>query len=117
MSGRTGTVRGGVDGMDGPARHRSRIHELDRDIARLIRLRTAEDRRLQDARRAAGRPRTDLAWENAVLRGYQEALGPAGAQLALILLALGRSTSPGPAVEPEERKKEPEERKKEHTST
>ncbi|WP_050506536.1 chorismate mutase family protein [Streptomyces rimosus] len=106
MNGRTDAVNGGVGGLDGPARHRSRIHELDRDIARLIRLRTAEDRRLQDARRAVGHPRTDLAWENAVLRGYQEALGPAGAQLALILLALGRSTPPRPAAEPEERTKE-----------
>ncbi|MFH8347492.1 hypothetical protein [Streptomyces sp. NPDC018045] len=107
---RTGTVPGAVDDGDGTARHRARIHELDRDIARLVRLRTAEDHRLQTARRARGHPRTDLTWENSVLRGYQEELGPAGARLALILLGLGRSAPPGTAEEAEERKKE-------HTST
>ncbi|WP_242440822.1 hypothetical protein [Streptomyces sp. CB02923] len=98
----TGAVNGGVNDVNGTARHRSRIHELDRDIARLIRLRTDEDRRLQDARRAAGHPRTDLAWENSVLRGYLEALGPDGAQLALLLLGLARRTPPGAAAEQEE---------------
>ncbi|MCE4941635.1 MULTISPECIES: hypothetical protein [Streptomyces] len=73
-----------------PERHGERLRELDRDIIRLIQLRVREDRLLQGARRTAGLPRTDLARENAVLRGYREALGPAGAQLALLLIGMTR---------------------------
>ncbi|MFJ1749278.1 hypothetical protein ACIOJD_23995 [Streptomyces sp. NPDC088116] len=74
--------------------HRERLRELDSDIIRLIGLRLREDRRLQRARRAAGRASTDLARENAVLRGYLDALGPSGAQLALLLIGMARSPDP-----------------------
>ncbi|AJC61416.1 hypothetical protein [Streptomyces sp. 769] len=106
MSERPASARRPAAGED-PARHGARLHELDGDIIRLIQRRAHEDRLLQDARRAAGAARTDLAGENAVLRRYQEALGPAGAQLALLLIGLTRHRDQAAGGRPEQPSHEP----------
>ncbi|MFF2807170.1 hypothetical protein ACFVT2_08295 [Streptomyces sp. NPDC058000] len=95
MSERPAAARREAAGED-VEQHRERLRELDGDLIRLIRLRVREDRLLQGARRAAGFARTDLARENAVLRGYREALGPAGAQLALLLIGMTRHADQPP---------------------
>ncbi|MEV7422038.1 MULTISPECIES: hypothetical protein [unclassified Streptomyces] len=82
-------------------RHQERLRDLDGDLIRLVELRLREDRRLRRVRRAAGRPSTDLARENAVLRSYRDALGPSGAQLALLLIGMARSPGPAPGGQDE----------------
>jgi chorismate mutase len=68
---------------------RSEIDELDAEILRLVKRRTAVSRAIGEARRAAGGPRVVHGREMAVLQRYQE-LGKEGQELALLLLRLGR---------------------------
>ncbi|MFF8993541.1 chorismate mutase [Streptomyces sp. NPDC014983] len=72
------------------ARGRERLGELDRALIDLIRARAAAARELERVRRETGGPRTDLAAENGMLRGYHGALGRRGTSIALLLLELGR---------------------------
>ncbi|MFE5294894.1 hypothetical protein [Streptomyces sp. NPDC056632] len=69
---------------------RGRLVDLDTQIIDLVRRRAAEQRRFVAARRAVGRPATDLAWENAVVLRYGEELRRPGVRLALLLLEMGR---------------------------
>ncbi|MFB7216586.1 hypothetical protein [Streptomyces sp. NPDC056255] len=73
------------------ARERERLGELDTALIHLIRTRAEAAHELDELRRKAGGPRTDLTDENAMLRGYHGALGRRGASIALLLLGLGRS--------------------------
>ncbi|MET9954803.1 hypothetical protein ABZ135_25105 [Streptomyces sp. NPDC006339] len=86
----TGTGRPGpADG--GAEDSRERLGELDAQIIELVKRRALEQRRFAAARRAAGRPATELAWENAVVLRYERELRRPGVTLALTLLEMGRS--------------------------
>ncbi|MES9512017.1 MULTISPECIES: chorismate mutase [unclassified Streptomyces] len=73
------------------ARGRERLGALDTELIHLIRTRARAAHELEELRRKAGGPRTDLTGENAMLRGYHGALGRRGTSIALLLLELGRA--------------------------
>lgn len=68
---------------------RTEIDQLDADIIRLVRRRTAVSQAIGQARMAAGGPRVVHGREMAVLDRYRE-LGSEGRELAMLLLRLGR---------------------------
>ncbi|MEU5631213.1 hypothetical protein ACH47C_15860 [Streptomyces rishiriensis] len=72
---------------------RALLADLDGQIITLV-LRRAELARYdQSARRLSGLPASELAWENAVLGRYAEALGRHGADIGRALLTLSRLPS------------------------
>jgi chorismate mutase len=68
---------------------RLEIDRIDAELLRLIKRRTDVSRTIGAIRRAAGGPRVVHTREITVLERFSE-LGPEGAQLALLLLQLGR---------------------------
>ena len=72
---------------------RARIDQIDAELVRLVRERTAVSEQIQRARQATGGPRIVHARENEVVRRWRDALGRPGAAIAMALLELGR----GPA--------------------
>lgn len=91
MSGTTGKAMETESADTRIARGRERLGELDRALIELIRARAAAARELERLRGETGGPRTDLAAENGMLRGYHGALGRRGTSIALLLLELGRT--------------------------
>ncbi|MFG2576082.1 chorismate mutase [Streptomyces sp. NPDC048481] len=74
----------------GEAEVRALLADLDGQIITLV-LRRAELARYdQSARRLSGLPASELAWENAVLGRYADALGRQGADIGRALLMLSR---------------------------
>jgi chorismate mutase len=69
---------------------RHRLDEIDQQLIELWRERAAISHEVGATRVAAGGTRLVLARENAILNRFREALGPDGAQLALLLLRAGR---------------------------
>ncbi|MFF5447656.1 chorismate mutase [Streptomyces sp. NPDC012888] len=79
--------------VDGPVEQAHRkVAELDDAVMELVRRRTAAHAELVALRVRAGLPATELARENEVMRRYNEALGPSGTALALLLMELARRT-------------------------
>ncbi|MCQ9131384.1 MULTISPECIES: chorismate mutase [Streptomyces] len=69
---------------------RALLADLDGQIITMV-LRRAELARYdQSTRRLSGLPASELAWENAVLGRYADALGRAGVDIGRALLALSR---------------------------
>lgn len=68
---------------------RVEIDQLDADILRLIKRRSAVSQRIGRARMAAGGPKLVHSREMAVLARFRE-LGAEGRELGMILLRLGR---------------------------
>ena len=69
---------------------RRRLDEIDQQLIDLWRERAAISHEVGATRVAAGGTRLVLARENAILNRFREALGPDGAQLALLILRAGR---------------------------
>ncbi|GGS14182.1 hypothetical protein GCM10010269_61870 [Streptomyces humidus] len=77
---------------------RARLAELDGQIITMV-LRRAELARYdQSSRRLSGLPASELAWENAVLGRYADALGRQGADIGRALLTLSRLPPPYPSA-------------------
>lgn len=68
---------------------RVEIDLIDSELVRLIQRRTALSNAIGAARRAGGGPRVVYSREMAVLERFRE-LGPAGTDLGMLLLSLGR---------------------------
>lgn len=68
---------------------RLEIDQIDADLVRLIRRRTALSNAIGAARQAVGGPRIVYSREMAVLDRFRD-LGPAGTDLGMLLLSLGR---------------------------
>ncbi|MDJ0385949.1 hypothetical protein [Streptomyces sp. G-G2] len=62
------------------------IDAIDEEIISLVELRRSRSRALEGARKAESRARRELAREQRVLDTYRARLGPAGTQMAVILL-------------------------------
>lgn len=75
--------------QDGIEALRVEIDEIDTDLVRLIKRRTALSNAIGAARRAGGGPRIVYSREMAILERFRE-LGPAGTDLGMLLLSLGR---------------------------
>jgi chorismate mutase len=69
---------------------RRRIDDLDAEIVRLVRERSAVSADVQRARQAAGGPRIAQARENEIVGRWAGELGRPGGTIALALLELGR---------------------------
>ena len=69
---------------------RGRIDACDAEIVRLVQHRLAVSQEIGELRRATGGTRLSLSREQQVLARYQDALGPDGATLGLMLLRQGR---------------------------
>jgi len=69
---------------------RTEIDACDAQIIELVQRRLAVSREIGALRTAAGGMRLSLAREQRVLARFQEALGPDGAALGMLLLRLGR---------------------------
>ena len=68
---------------------RLEIDAVDADIVRLIKRRTAISNAIGAARKSLGGPRIVYSREMAILERFRE-LGPAGTDLGMMLLAMGR---------------------------
>ena len=68
---------------------RTEIDEIDAELVRLILRRTAVSHAIGAARRSLGGPRIVYSREMAVLQRFRD-LGPAGTDLGMLLLAMGR---------------------------
>lgn len=68
---------------------RLEIDAIDADLIRLIKRRTAISHAIGSARTATGGPRIVYSREMAILERFRD-LGPAGADLGMLLLSLGR---------------------------
>ena len=68
---------------------RLEIDAVDADIVRLIKRRTAISNAIGTARKSLGGPRIVYSREMAILERFRE-LGPAGTDLGMMLLAMGR---------------------------
>lgn len=68
---------------------RLEIDEIDADLVRLIQRRTAISHAIGAARKNIGGPRIVYSREMAVLDRFRD-LGPAGTDLGMLLLSLGR---------------------------
>ena len=87
------TVTPDVDpggGADPVAELRSRIDAVDAEIIRLWQERAELSRQVGAARIAAGGTRLVLAREQQIVEKFRDALGQAGAPLAMLLLRAGR---------------------------
>ncbi len=69
---------------------RGRIDACDAEIVRLVQHRLAVSQEIGELRRATGGTRLSLSREQQVLARYQDALGPDGTTLGLVLLRQGR---------------------------
>ena len=69
---------------------RAEIDACDAQIIELVQRRLAVSREIGALRTAAGGMRLSLAREQRVLARFQDALGPDGAALGMLLLRLGR---------------------------
>jgi chorismate mutase len=69
---------------------RGAIDDCDAEIVRLVQQRLAVAREIGELRRTTGGTRLSLSREQQVLARYQDALGPDGAALGLMLLRQGR---------------------------
>jgi chorismate mutase len=69
---------------------REEIDDCDAAIIELVQRRLAVSQEIGAVRRASGGTRLNLAREQQVLARFQEALGPDGAALGLMLLRQGR---------------------------
>ena len=69
---------------------REEIDACDAAIIELVQRRLAVSREIGAVRRASGGTRLNLAREQQVLARFQEALGPDGAALGMMLLRQGR---------------------------
>ena len=68
---------------------RTEIDEIDAELVRLILRRTAVSHAIGAARRGLGGPKIVYSREMAVLQRFRD-LGPAGTDLGMLLLAMGR---------------------------
>ena len=68
---------------------RTEIDEIDAELVRLILRRTAVSQAIGAARRSLGGPKIVYSREMAVLQRFRD-LGPAGTDLGMMLLAMGR---------------------------
>ena len=68
---------------------RIEIDEIDAELVRLILRRTAVSHAIGAARRSLGGPKIVYSREMAVLQRFRD-LGPAGTDLGMLLLAMGR---------------------------
>ena len=68
---------------------RVEIDEIDAELLRLIQRRTALSQAIGSARKAFGGPRIVYSREMAILERFR-ALGPAGTDLGMLLLSMGR---------------------------
>ena len=68
---------------------RTEIDEIDAELVRLILRRTAVSHAIGAARRSLGGPKIVYSREMAVLQRFRD-LGPAGTDLGMLLLAMGR---------------------------
>jgi len=68
---------------------RTEIDEIDAELVRLILRRTAVSHAIGAARRSLGGPKIVYSREMAVLQRFRD-LGPAGTDLGMMLLAMGR---------------------------
>src|SRR5664279_385014 len=68
---------------------RTEIDEIDAELVRLILRRTAVSHAIGAARRSLGGPKIVYSREMAVLQRFHD-LGPAGTDLGMLLLAMGR---------------------------
>jgi len=68
---------------------RVEIDRLDSEILRLVKRRSEVSQRIGAARMAAGGPRIVYSREMAILERFRS-LGPAGTDLGMLLLAMGR---------------------------
>jgi len=69
---------------------RSEIDACDAELIELLRRRLAVSREIGALRAASGGTRLSLSREQQVLARFQEALGPDGTALAMLLLRQGR---------------------------
>jgi chorismate mutase len=69
---------------------RGEIDACDAEILRLVQRRLAVSQEIGELRRTTGGTRLSLSREQQVLARYQDALGPDGATLGLLLLRQGR---------------------------
>jgi chorismate mutase len=69
---------------------REEIDACDAELIRLVQRRLAVSREIGELRRATGGTRLSLSREQQVLARFQDALGPDGAALGLMLLRQGR---------------------------
>ncbi|GAA4311643.1 chorismate mutase [Klenkia terrae] len=86
-----------LDGTPTPADPAGRIGELrveidacDAEIIRLVQQRLAISKEIGSLRRESGGTRLSLSREQQVLARFQQALGPDGATLGMMLLRQGR---------------------------
>ncbi|RIJ77418.1 chorismate mutase [Nakamurella silvestris] len=77
------TDEAGIDAL------RHRIDELDAELVRLIKERTAVSHAIGASRMAQGGPRISYSRELAILDRFRD-LGQPGTDLAMLLLAMGR---------------------------
>jgi chorismate mutase len=69
---------------------RREIDACDAELIRLVQHRLTVSQEIGELRRATGGTRLSLSREQQVLARYQDALGPDGATLGLVLLRQGR---------------------------
>jgi chorismate mutase len=80
--------------IDSIAEGRELIDELDEAIRDVIVLRRRVAWRIQKLRMTTGGGRIDMSREYEVTRGFLDALGPAGSEIAVALLLLCRGPAP-----------------------
>jgi hypothetical protein len=83
--------------MDAPDDAAVGLREFNELLIHLLLRWVQRAREQQLARRTAGLPAINVAWENAIVDQYAARLGQDGAEIALALIALSRPTSPAPA--------------------
>ncbi|PWW22843.1 chorismate mutase [Geodermatophilus normandii] len=69
---------------------RGEIDVCDAELIRLVRRRLAVSQEIGELRRTAGGTRLSLSREQQVIARFQDALGPDGAALGMVLLRQGR---------------------------
>jgi len=69
---------------------RGQIDACDTEIIALVQRRLAVSQEIGELRRTAGGTRLSLAREQRVIARFQDALGPEGAALGMVLLRQGR---------------------------
>jgi chorismate mutase len=74
------------ESIDDVAAGRALIDAIDGQLIELLARRRLVSRRIQQLRVEAGGSRVEHSRENAIIRRYSEALGDAGAELALAVL-------------------------------
>lgn len=90
-AGASGTSDDAAEGTPSIDEMRVEIDAIDAELVRLIQRRTALSHAIGAARRSQGGPRIVYSREIQVLDRFRE-LGPAGTELGMLLLSLGRGT-------------------------